>query len=118
MRRFPASRTSSRSARAKAGVARPRWQRTSRWALARHGGRVGIIDGNVYGPNVPIMLGLNAQLSTDGKKIIPAEKQRIRVVSMGFLTDAKAPIIWRSPMLYGVVRQFFRTSAGESWTIS
>ena len=77
-------------------------------ALARHGGRVGIIDGNVYGPNVPIMLGLNAQLSTDGKKIIPAEKHGIRVVSMGFLTDAKAPIIWRSPMLYGVVRQFFQ----------
>ena len=81
-------------------------------ALARHGGRVGIIDGNVYGPNVPIMLGLNAQLSTDGKKIIPAEKHGIRVVSMGFLTDAKAPIIWRSPMLYGVVRQFFQ---GVRW---
>ena len=77
-------------------------------ALARHGSRVGIIDGNVYGPNVPIMLGLNAQLSTDGKKIIPAEKHGIRVVSMGFLTDAKAPIIWRSPMLYGVVRQSFQ----------
>ena len=73
-------------------------------ALARCGSRVGIIDADVYGPNVPIMLGLNAQLSTDGKKIIPAEKHGIRVVSMGFLTDAKAPIIWRSPMLYGVVR--------------
>ena len=77
-------------------------------ALACRGSRVGIIDGDVYGPNVPIMLGLNQQLSSEGKKIIPAEKHGIRVVSMGFLTDGKAPIIWRGPMLHGVVRQFFQ----------
>ena len=77
-------------------------------ALAHYGGRVGIIDGDVYGPNVPIMLGLDTQLSNDGKKIVPAEKYGIRVVSMGFLTDDKAPIIWRGPMLHGVVRQFFQ----------
>ena len=73
-------------------------------SLAHYGGRVGIIDGDVYGPNVPIMLGLDTQLSNDGKKIVPAEKHGIRVVSMGFLTDSKAPIIWRGPMLHGVVR--------------
>ena len=77
-------------------------------ALARYGGRVGIIDGDVYGPNVPIMLGIDAQLESDGKKIVPAEKYGIRVVSMGFLTNASAPIIWRGPMLHGVVRQFFQ----------
>ena len=77
-------------------------------ALARYGGRVGIIDGDVYGPNVPIMLGLDARLESDGRKIVPAEKYGIRVVSMGFLTDATAPIIWRGPMLHGVVRQFFQ----------
>jgi len=76
--------------------------------LARYGGRVGIIDGDVYGPNVPIMLGIDAQLSSDGKKIVPAERHGIKVVSMGFLTDGKAPIIWRGPMLHGVVRQFFQ----------
>ena len=71
-------------------------------ALAEYGGRVGMIDGDVYGPNLPIMLGLNAQLSTDGKKIIPAEKHGIRVVSMGFLADGKAPIIWaRSDAAWG-----------------
>ena len=53
-------------------------------ALARYGGRVGMIDGDVYGPNVPIMLGLDARLSTDGKKIVPARKHGISVVSMGF----------------------------------
>ena len=60
-------------------------------ALAHYGGRVGIIDGDVYGPNVPIMLGLDTQLSNDGKKIVPAEKYGIRVVSMGFLTDEQGP---------------------------
>lgn len=77
-------------------------------ALARYGGRVGIIDGDVYGPNVPIMLGLDTRLESDGRKIAPAEKHGIRAVSMGFLTDAAAPVIWRGPMLHGVVRQFFQ----------
>lgn len=77
-------------------------------ALAKYGGRVGIIDGDVYGPNVPIMLGLDAKLESDGKKIVPAEQYGIKVVSMGFLADGKAPIIWRGPMLHGVVRQFFQ----------
>ena len=77
-------------------------------SLARSGGKVGIIDGDIYGPNVPIMLGIDSKLESTGKKIIPAEKGGIRVVSMGFLTDDKAPVIWRGPMLHGVVRQFFQ----------
>jgi len=77
-------------------------------ALSRSGSRVGIIDADVYGPNIPIMLGLEAQLESDGKKIVPAEKFGLQVVSMGFLTSADAPIIWRGPMLHGVVRQFFQ----------
>ena len=77
-------------------------------ALARYGGRVGLIDADIYGPNVPIMLGIKTQLETDGKKIVPAEKFGIPVVSMGFLTQDETPIIWRGPMLHGVVQQFFR----------
>jgi ATP-binding protein involved in chromosome partitioning len=77
-------------------------------ALAKCGGRVGMIDGDIYGPNVPIMLGVDAQLTTDGQKIVPAEKYGIRVVSMGFLTSGDAPVIWRGPMLHGVIQQFFR----------
>jgi ATP-binding protein involved in chromosome partitioning len=77
-------------------------------ALARHGSRVGMIDGDIYGPNVPIMLGLHTQLQTDGEKIVPAEKYGIQVVSMGFLTGDDAPIIWRGPMLHGIIQQFFR----------
>ena len=77
-------------------------------ALSKYGGRVGMIDADVYGPNVPIMLGVRAQLETDGKKIVPAEQHGISVVSMGFMTQDATPIIWRGPMLHGVIQQFFR----------
>jgi ATP-binding protein involved in chromosome partitioning len=77
-------------------------------ALAKCGGKVGIIDGDIYGPNVPIMLGMKSQLATDGQKIIPAEKFGLKVISMGFLTADDAPIIWRGPMLHGALQQFFR----------
>jgi ATP-binding protein involved in chromosome partitioning len=77
-------------------------------ALARLGGRVGMIDGDIYGPNVPMMLGLKGQLTTDGQKILPAEQYGVQVVSMGFLTSDESPVIWRGPMLHGAIQQFFR----------
>jgi ATP-binding protein involved in chromosome partitioning len=82
-------------------------------ALAGCGSRVGILDGDIYGPNVPIMLGLNTQLTTDGQRIVPAEKHGVQVVSMGFLTSDDSPVIWRGPMLHGAIQQFFRDVA---WT--
>ncbi len=83
-------------------------------ALARCGSRVGILDGDMYGPNVPIMLGLNnTQLGTDGQRIVPAEKYGIQVVSIGFLTNDDAPIIWRGPMLHQAIQQFFREVAWQ-----
>jgi ATP-binding protein involved in chromosome partitioning len=77
-------------------------------ALVKCGGRVGLIDADIYGPNVPIMLGMKTQLITDGQKIVPAEKYGLQVISMGFLTGDDAPIIWRGPMLHGALQQFFR----------
>jgi ATP-binding protein involved in chromosome partitioning len=77
-------------------------------ALAKCGGKVGLIDADIYGPNVPIMLGMKTQLTTDGQKIVPAEKFGLQVISMGFLTEDDAPIIWRGPMLHGALQQFFR----------
>jgi ATP-binding protein involved in chromosome partitioning len=76
-------------------------------ALSACGSRVGMIDGDIYGPNVPIMLGIQGQLLAEGEKIIPAEKHGIKVVSMGFLTNDESPVIWRGPMLHSVIRQFF-----------
>jgi len=80
-------------------------------SLSRCGSRVGLLDGDVYGPNVPIMMGLNTQLGTDGNRIVPAEKYGLQVVSIGFLTNDDAPIIWRGPMLHQVVQQFVREVA-------
>ena len=54
------------------------------------------------------MLGINTQLTTDGKKILPAEKHGLQVISMGFMTSDDAPVIWRGPMLHGAIQQFFR----------
>ena len=82
-------------------------------ALSKMGARVGVLDGDIYGPNVPIMFGLQAQLQTDGKKIRPAEKYGIQIVSMGFLTQDEAPMIWRGPMLHSAIQQFCREVAWQ-----
>ena len=87
-------------------------------ALAKCGSKVGIIDADIYGPNVPIMLGLKTQLTTDGQKIVPAEKYGLQVISMGFLTQDDAPIIWRGPMLHGALQQFFREVAVDESRLS
>ena len=77
-------------------------------ALARSGSKVAMIDGDIYGPNVPLMLGVHAQLVTDGEKILPAEQYGVKLVSMAFLTQDDSPVIWRGPMLHGAIQQFFR----------
>jgi ATP-binding protein involved in chromosome partitioning len=77
-------------------------------ALVRLGSRVALLDADMYGPNVPIMLGLRTSLETDGQKIVPASRYGIQAVSIGFLTADDAPVIWRGPMLHGAVTQFFR----------
>jgi ATP-binding protein involved in chromosome partitioning len=82
-------------------------------ALSQAGARVAMIDGDVYGPNVPIMLGIQTELTTDGRRIVPATQYGIQLVSMAFLTKDDAPIIWRGPMLHGVIQQFFREVAWD-----
>lgn len=75
-------------------------------ALARKGLRVGLLDTDVYGPNVPLMVGLAGQPEVDGQKIIPLEAHGLKVMSMGFLNPGDKPVVWRGPMLHTVVRQF------------
>src|SRR5204862_7633221 len=69
-------------------------------ALSRCGSKVGIIDGDIYGPNVPMMLGLKAELTTDGQKIVPAEKFGLQVMSMAFLTSDDAPNHLQGTLLF------------------
>jgi ATP-binding protein involved in chromosome partitioning len=81
-------------------------------ALAKTGARVGLLDGDVYGPNIPQMLGSEASPEVDGdKRIVPPEAQGIKVISMGMLVPPDQPIIWRGPMLHGAVQQFMRDVA-------
>jgi ATP-binding protein involved in chromosome partitioning len=84
-------------------------------ALSQMGSRVAMIDGDVYGPNVPLMLGIRTQLTGDENgKIIPAEQYGIQLVSMAFMTGDDAPVIWRGPMLHSVIQQFFREVRWEN----
>src|SRR5436190_15207655 len=81
-------------------------------ALAKLGHRVGLLDADVYGPNVPLMLGLRAQPKARGERIIPLDKHGMKVMSMGFLNPGDKPLIWRGPMLHSVIQQFLR---GVEW---
>jgi ATP-binding protein involved in chromosome partitioning len=80
-------------------------------ALAQAGASVGLIDADIYGPNAPTMLGLGAAKVTvrqgaRGEILEPAFNYGVKLVSMGFLIDPDQPVIWRGPMLNGVIRQF------------
>lgn len=77
-------------------------------ALSRAGAKVGVLDGDIYGPNVPLMLGLKAELTTDGRQIRPAEKFGLQVVSLAFMTGDDQAVIWRGPMVHSAIQQFFR----------
>ena len=83
-------------------------------ALSQAGARVAMIDGDIYGPNVPIMLGVKSQLTTDGQRMVPADQYGIQVVSIAFMTSDDTPVIWRGPMLHGVVQQFVREVAWDN----
>ncbi len=77
-------------------------------ALAGQGHKVGLMDADVYGPNVPRMMGVQAQPMAAGQKIRPLENFGIKVMSMGFLNPENRPLIWRGPMLHGVIQDFLR----------
>lgn len=75
-------------------------------ALAQSGAAVGLMDSDIYGPSVPLMFGVNHQPDTVNQKIVPIERYGVRLMSMGFLANENTPVIWRGPMVHGVVKQF------------
>ena len=77
-------------------------------ALAQEGARVGLIDADVYGPNVPLMMGVRSQPYQKDGKILPLAAHGVKLMSMGFLVDPETPVIWRGPMLHGVMQNFTR----------
>lgn len=75
-------------------------------ALAATGAKVGLMDADIYGPSIPMMMGVNREPYVANKKMIPIEQHGVRLISMGFLVDPKAAMIWRGPMLMGAIKQF------------
>src|ERR1700735_889856 len=79
-------------------------------ALKALGAKVGLLDADVYGPNVPVMLGTVEQpRALDERTIIPVEAYGIKMISMGLLKPGDKPLIWRGPMLHSVIQQFLRS---------
>jgi ATP-binding protein involved in chromosome partitioning len=75
-------------------------------ALAQRGARVGLMDADIYGPNIPTMMGLESLPPTHDNKITPAEAYGVKVISIGFMVKPGQPLIWRGPMLHSAIRQF------------
>jgi ATP-binding protein involved in chromosome partitioning len=80
-------------------------------ALSQAGARVGLMDGDIYGPNVPRMMGVNSPPPVLNEKIVPLEAHGVKVISLGFLIERDQPAIWRGPIVMKIVNQFLRDVA-------
>jgi ATP-binding protein involved in chromosome partitioning len=74
--------------------------------LAQSGARVGLLDADIYGPNIPTMMGIERMAPPVDGKMIPPEAYGVKIMSIGFLVKAEQPLIWRGPMLHSAIRQF------------
>lgn len=74
--------------------------------LAQSGARVGLLDADIYGPNVPTMMGVKQLPSPEDGKLVPAEAYGVKLMSIGFLVKPDQPLVWRGPMLHSAIRQF------------
>jgi ATP-binding protein involved in chromosome partitioning len=83
-------------------------------AFARLGYKTGLLDADVYGPNVPLMMGTNQTPAAIGERIQPLENYGVKLMSMGFLSPGDKPLVWRGPMLHSVIQQFLR---GVDWGV-
>jgi ATP-binding protein involved in chromosome partitioning len=77
-------------------------------ALSKLGKKVGLLDADIYGPNVPLMMGVHDTPQGNAESIIPNESFGVKLMSMGFLNPGDKPLVWRGPMLHNVIQQFLR----------
>jgi len=77
-------------------------------ALAQTGAATGLLDADVYGPSIPMMMGVRRMPQSNGKKILPLEAHGVRLMSLGFLMPDGAPTVWRGPLVAGAVQQLLR----------
>ena len=80
-------------------------------ALAQQGARVGLMDADIYGPNIPRMMGVNEPPMVINEQIIPLEAHGVKLISIGFLIDRDQPAIWRGPIVMKIITQFLRDVA-------
>ena len=80
-------------------------------ALARAGARVGLMDADIYGPNIPRMMGVNEPPPVLNEKILPLEAHGVKLISLGFLIEREQPAIWRGPIVMKIIGQFLRDVA-------
>ncbi len=76
------------------------------WAVAGH--RVGLLDADIYGPDIPTMFGVHGKPRMADDRVLPMEAHGVRLMSLGFLVDEDTPAIWRGPIVMGIVRQFLQ----------
>jgi ATP-binding protein involved in chromosome partitioning len=76
--------------------------------LAKRGYSVGLMDTDVFGPSIPMMMGVTRQPEIQDNKLVPLQAHGVKLMSIGFLIDEKKPVIWRGPMVNGAIQQFFR----------
>ena len=74
-------------------------------------GRVGLMDCDIYGPSVPLMMGISGRPEIEGDSLIPLERHGVKVMSMGFLVDDNTPVVWRGPMIMKTIQQFVQNVA-------
>ena len=107
---LPGVRNTIAVASGKGGVGKSTTAVNLALALSESGARVGILDADVYGPSLPLLLGIHERPVSeerDGKKLIqPLEAYGMKVMSMGFFINANSPVIWRGPMVHGLIKQF------------
>lgn len=77
-------------------------------ALQKIGYRVGVLDIDIYGPSLPVLLGVNGRPEVDNRRILPLKAAGLSVMSLGFLMEEDTPVIWRGPIVTGIIRQFLR----------
>ena len=82
-------------------------------ALAQSGARVGLLDADIYGPNIPTMMGVSQLPPATPEKLVPAEAYGVQLMSIGFLVKPNQPLIWRGPMLHSAIRQFLTDVAWD-----
>lgn len=77
-------------------------------ALSVDGSKVGLLDADIYGPNTPIMMGVEKPPEQKDGKIVPAESHGVKLISMGFFVPEETAVVWRGPMVHTAIQQFFR----------